>query len=253
MKTVIVEDEFHCKEGLKNLIEEFCEGLVICGEATSVDEAISVIQYHQPDLVFMDIEIIDGTGFDVILGLANPDFHLIFTTAFDHYAIRAIRFNALDYLLKPIDLDELRDAVEKAKSWNDQKNRNKNLEYLITNLKAEQNENPVITLSTSNSFEYVRVSQIIRCEAQGAYTKFFIKRRQPILVSRILKEFEGLLNEHGFFRVHQSHLVNLKEVEKYIKTDGGYVLLNDQTKLGVARSKRENFFEAMKKHRGIRY
>lgn len=244
LKTIIVEDEYHSREALKNLLQEFCDGLDVIAEASSVEEAIFAIGASKPDLVFMDIELGDGTAFDILKSLGKSDFQLIFTTAFDQYAIRAIRFNALDYLLKPVDIDELTEAVEKARARANQ-SENLNLEYLIANLTAEKRENPVITLSTSDSFEYVRVNEITRCEAQGAYTKFYFKTKPALLVSKTLKEYEGLLGDHGFLRVHQSHLISLREVDKFIKSDGGYVLLRDGTKLGVSRGKREDFLSAM--------
>ena len=250
LNTIIIDDEFHSRESLKNMVNEFCHGVSVIGEAQSAEEATFLLQSQKPDLVFMDIELGDGTAFDVLRSIDHTSFSIVFTTAFDQYAIKAIKFNALDYLLKPIDIDELQDAVEKVKKSiqpRQQQHPNKNLELLISNLRSK--DIPTITLSTSDSFEYVKVDQIIHCEASGAYTKFFMKNRAPLLVSKTLKEYEQLLDDHGFFRVHQSHLINLDEIDRYIKSDGGYIILKDGTKVAVSRGKKDAFFAIMQRGR----
>ncbi len=246
LNTILIDDEYHSRASLKNMVTEFCTGVHIIGEAQSAEEATFLLQAQQPDLVFMDIELGDGTAFDVLRSLGNPAFSIVFTTAFDQYAIRAIKFNALDYLLKPIDIDELQEAVEKVKAikaHSEKHASNKNLEALISNLKSK--DVPTITLSTADSFEYVKVNQIVHCEASGAYTQFHIKNRSPLLVSKTLKEYEQLLDEFNFFRVHQSHLINLEEIDRYIKSDGGYIILKDGAKVPVSRGKKDAFFRVM--------
>lgn len=246
LKTLIIEDEYHNREALKNLLHEFCEGVDVVAEAGSAAEARTLLRESASDLVFMDIELGDGTAFDVLRDLEDVGFHLVFTTAYDQYAIRAIKFNALDYLLKPIDVQELQEAVEKAKKEKESHKIRNNVNQFIRSLSHSREENQVITLSTSDTFEYVPVKEIIRCEAQGAYTAFYFRNKPTLLVSKTLKEYEQLLDGHEFHRIHQSHLINLHEVERYIKTDGGYVILKDGTKLGVSRSKREGFLSAMR-------
>ncbi len=247
LKTIVVDDEFHSRASLKGILKEYCEGVEVIGEAKSAEEAIFILQSQKPDLVFLDIELGDGTGFDVLQAIDKPEFSIVFTTAFDQYAIKAIKFNALDYLLKPIDIDELQSAIQKVIELRKSEPENKNLDHLIANLRMQHNENPVITLSTSDSFQYIPVHDIIRCEASGAYTEFHIRNKAPLLVSRTLKDYENLLQDHGFFRVHQSHLINLREIDKYVKTDGGYIVLKDGQKVAVSRSKKESFFEVMQK------
>lgn len=248
LKTIIIDDEFHSRASLKNMVSEFCQGIELIGEAQSTEEATFILQSQKPDLVFMDIELGDGTAFDVLQSIGQAAFSIVFTTAFDQYAIKAIKFNALDYLLKPIDIEELQEAVEKVKEArkpSQDLHQNKNLELLISNLKSK--DIPTITLSTADSFQYVKVDQIIHCEASGAYTKFFMKNRAPLLVSKTLKEYEQLLDDHGFFRVHQSHLINLDEIDRYIKSDGGYIILKDGTKVAVSRGKKDAFFTIMQR------
>lgn len=250
LKTIIIDDEFHSRASLKNMVAEFCQGVELIGEAQSAEEATFILQSQKPDLVFMDIELGDGTAFDVLQSIGQAAFSIVFTTAFDQYAIKAIKFNALDYLLKPIDIEELQEAVEKVKEArkpSQDLHQNKNLELLISNLKTK--DIPTITLSTADSFQYVKVDQIIHCEASGAYTKFFMKNRAPLLVSKTLKEYEQLLDDHGFFRVHQSHLINLDEIDRYIKSDGGYIILKDGTKVAVSRGKKDSFFTVMQQGR----
>lgn len=246
LKTIIIDDEFHSRESLKNLISEYTNGLEIIGEAKSAEEATFLIQATKPEVVFMDIELGDGTAFDVLSAIGKTNFEIIFTTAYDQYAIKAIKFNALDYMLKPIDIDELEAAVLKVKNkYKNKEPANKNLEMLISNLTAKSNEKPIITLSTADSFEYVRVDEITHCEAAGAYTKFHFKDKKMLMVSRTLKDYAMLLEEHEFYRVHQSHLINLQEIDRYIKSDGGYIILKDGFKVPVSRGKKEAFLAVM--------
>ena len=244
LKAMIVEDEVLNRDVLRSMLKKYCTGVAIAGEAESVASAVTGIQSLEPDLLFLDIELGDGTAFDLLRQLPNPKFSVIFTTAYDQYALRAIKFNALDYLLKPIDPDELRDAVEKATGPGSRYDQN--LTHFISNWSDPKNDNPVITLSTSESFEYIPVREILRCEAQGAYTRFHIRDKQPLLVSKTLKEYEPLLQPYEFFRAHQSHLINLYEVVRYIKSDGGYIVMKDGARIGVARTRRDNFLETMR-------
>jgi len=248
LRALIVEDEHLSREVLKSLLNTYCPEIQIVGEADSAKSAVVMIQTTRPEVVFMDIELGDGTAFDVLRHIGKPQFQLIFTTAYDHYAVQAIKFNALDYLLKPIDLDELKSAIAKITSSTHQP---PNYEHFITNVTNTRNENPVITLSTSDSFEYIPVREIIRCEAQGAYTKFYIRNKSSLLVSKTLKEYEPLLQPYDFFRTHQSHLINLHDVERYLKGDGGYIVLKDGMKIGVARTRRDEFLTAMKTLREV--
>ncbi len=247
LKIVIVEDEPHSRESLRNLLKEFCPGTEIVATAENIDEAIKSIQEFQPDLVFLDIELQHGTGFDILEKVKRFDFEVVFTTAFENYAIRAIKFSALDYLLKPIDVEELTLAVNKARSRREENMQNKNLFYFMQNLKGLNNQK-TITLATAEELEFVEVSDIIKVEASGSYTTFHLKNNRKLLVSKNLREYENLLSDCRFFRVHHSCLVNLNEVEKYVKGDGGYIVLKDGSHASLSQKRKEKFIELMNQH-----
>jgi len=170
---------------------------------------------------------------------------VIFTTAYDHYALKAFKFSAIDYLLKPIDIEELKAAVKKASPDNKHDEDQYKIQNLLTNLK-NPNEDPVLLVSTSEAVEFVRIRDIIRCEAQGAYTQLFLRDHKPVMVSKIIKDFEFLLTDYGFYRVHQSHLINLKEVRKFVKAEN-YLLMRDGAQIQLARSRKDEFFNVLNK------
>ena len=242
LKSVIVEDELHSRESLKKLLLEYCPEVEVIGEATSVATGILLLKSALPELVFMDIMLGDGTSFQMLEALGQRDFTIIFTTAHDEFAIKAIKFNAFDYLLKPIDPSELRQAVANVISRSTLR---PDIKPLVDNLKPGKHENPVITLSTADSFEYIHVRDVIRCQADGAYTVFHINGRDPVMVSKTLKEFDQLLTPYQFFRIHQSHLINMREVNRFLKPDGGSVVLHDGSQVPVSRSKKDEFLHMM--------
>lgn len=245
LRAVIVEDEENSREILKNLLEEFCVNVKVEGMASSVDDGIALISKIQPDVVFMDIELQPGTGFDVLNGTPNLNFDVIFTTAFDEFAIKAMKFSSLDYLLKPIDLEELQNAVEKAKKKKNQDLYKKQLETLMFNLKQQKPKLEKICLSTSDGLDFLEVDTILYCKANGSYTSFILKNKKEIFVSRHLKEYVSLFHEHDFMRVHNSFLINLKSVEKFVRSDGGYVIMKNGDRVNISRSKKEEFLKAM--------
>ncbi|NAS29968.1 response regulator [Flavobacteriaceae bacterium R38] len=245
LRAVIVEDEKHSRETLKSLLEEFCEGIKVIAMAGSVNEAVKTIKSEQPDIIFLDIELQTGTGFDVLEKISHLNFEVIFTTAFEQYAIKAVKFSSLDYLLKPIDIEELQLAVQKAQTKKNQEVYKKQLETLMLNLKQQKSKLNKICLATSEGFEFVEVNTIIYCKAEGSYTVFVLNNSEQILVSKNLKEYENLLLEQDFMRVHNSFLINLKEVKKYIKSDGGYILMSNNDTVSISRSKKEDFIQVM--------
>lgn len=245
LRAIIVEDEKHNRETLKNLLTEFCPGVQVQGMAGSVEEALPLIRSVQPDLVFLDIELQTGTGFDLLAQLQDLDFEVVFTTAFEQYAIKAIKFSSLDYLLKPIDLEELQAAVAKAlkrKSGAEQKAR---LDILLSHLKPSLQPERRICLSTADGLEFITTSDILYCEANGSYTNFHLKNDRKIVVSKNLKEYESLFDENHFMRVHNRYLVNLREVRRYVKTEGGYILMNNDAQIGISPKNRAAFIEKM--------
>jgi len=245
LSAIIVEDEKHNRETLKNLLTEFCPEVQVNGMAASVDEALPLIRSVRPDLVFLDIELQTGTGFDLLAQLQDLDFEVVFTTAFEQYAIKAIKFSSLDYLLKPIDLEELQAAVAKAlkrKSGAEQKTR---LDILLSHLKPSAQAERRICLSTADGLEFITTSDILYCEANGSYTLFLLKNDRKIMVSKNLKEYESLFDETHFMRVHNRYLINLREVRRFVKTEGGYILMNNEAQIAISPKNRAAFLEKM--------
>lgn len=245
-RAIIVEDEIRSRQFLQDLLQEHCQGLEIVGAAGNVADGISLINTTKPDIVFLDIELQTGTGFDVLAAVQERNFTVIFTTAYDHYALKAIKFSAADYLLKPIDLDELKGAVAKVLKQNLNELKPQTIDMLMQNLRSiRSNTEPTITLSLADGFEFVPMREIIRLEAGGAYTHFFLKEGRKILVSKNLKEFEQLLCDYNFMRVHNSHLINLAEVKKMVKSDGGYAVMSDGAQVIISPKKKEEFIQIM--------
>lgn len=243
LRAIIVDDEKHSRETLKNLVDEFCKEVEIITAESTIENALLAIKAHNPDLLFLDIELQTGTGFDLLEQLDTINFQVIFTTAFEQYALKAVKFSSLDYLLKPIDLVELQKAIEKAKKIKDKEVYHKQLETLLSNLKKQHPKGDKICLSTSDGFEFVNIQDIIYCKAEGSYTCFILKNENKFLVSKHLKEYENLLGEHNFMRVHNSFLINLREVKKYIKADGGYILMNNNDAVSISRNKKDDFLQ----------
>jgi two-component system LytT family response regulator len=245
-KAIIVEDELHSREFLKNIVTTYCPELTLVALASSVTEGAAAITEHNPDIIFLDIEMQTGTGFDLLKLFPNPGFDVIFTTAYDHYAIQAIKFSAIDYLLKPIEIEELQNAVkkitDKKTKGNDQQLA---LQMLLKNLQAPKKGDQSITLATSDGLEFVPLNNIIRIEASGPYSYFFLKNNKKIMVSRHLKEYEMLLSDYGFFRAHNSHIININEVKRMVKTDGGYAVMSDDSKIGLSPKKKDDFMQQM--------
>ncbi len=238
LKAIIIDDEPNCCESLATLLERFCPEVNISAICNSGQEALSAIQKINPHLVFLDIEMPYMNGFELLEKLPAIDFELVFTTSYDQYAIKAFRFSALDYLLKPIDREELQKAVKKVVSRK-QNPLPQQLEILLQKINHTNNSIQRIALPTMEGLQLVPVSSIISCASEGNYTIFLMKDKQKIVVSRPLKEVEEMLTEHSFFRVHHSYIVNMNEIEKFIKTDGGYLIMSDGSSVDVSRSKKD--------------
>lgn len=246
IRAIIVDDEKKSRESLELLVTEYCKQVELCGMAESVEEALQLIKQEDPDLLFLDIELNDGTGFDVLEKAKSGHFDVIFTTAFENYALRALKMSAVDYLLKPINEDDLRYAVKKVAEKIEKKNQSRNVELLLQNLNTGNGQHK-IALPTSDGLTFIDVNDIIRCQADGSYTHFFFKGDKKTLVSKKIKEYEELLSPYKFVRVHHSHLVNLNEVTKYVRGDGGYVVMSDGETVYVSKRKKEDFMQALNK------
>ncbi len=244
IKSIIVDDEKHGRENLTGIIGQYCPDVDLLGEAESVDAAVLLIQKHNPDLVFLDIEMPKANGFKLLEHLQDFRFEVIFVTAYDNYAIKAIRFSAADYILKPINLNDLQAAVGKVAERIRQKQENQRMKQLVHNI--SQPQNPRIGLPTGDRIEFVEVDKIIRCQGEGNYTHIYFEENKPLLVAKTLVEFEDLLQEYLFIRVHKAHLVNLKHVKAYVKTDGGTLQLSNGDSIHVSRRRREEVQKILK-------
>lgn len=243
MKTIIVEDNPAAQRLLSNLIGKYCKQLELLGIGSTIEEGLLLIDKHQPDLVFLDVEIGDKTSFDLLEQLPQVDFKVIFTTAHEKYALQAIKFSALDYLLKPVDLTELLDAINKAEEEVQKGLAEIKIKTLLNNVGGEQQLPKTIILKDKYGLQLVNVADIIRLEATGSYTKFFIKDQEPLLISKVLKEYVSMLPTSQFFRCHQSHLINLSFLLRYDKREGDVLMLKDGSKVPLAVRKRDAFLD----------
>ncbi|HLT71984.1 MAG TPA: LytTR family DNA-binding domain-containing protein [Cyclobacteriaceae bacterium] len=240
LRVVIVEDEPHSSMSLENLLRDYCSNTRVVGRADNITDGVREISIKRPDLLFLDIEMPGGNGFELLEQCDGFDFEVIFTTAFEHYALKAIKFSALDYLLKPIDVDELQEAVRKVVQKKERDHDNLKVTTLLRNL-GKSKLDQTIALATAEGLEFIRVSDIYYCQAEGSYTLFHLKKTGKLLVSKHLKEYENLLGDYGFFRVHNSYLINLAEVARYVKGDGGYLIMNNGDSVGLSARRRDAF------------
>lgn len=241
----IIDDEQGNRENLLRMIGTYYPQIRISSICSSVTEALAVLPEAKPDILFLDIRLGDDTGFTLLENLPDIPFEVIFVTAYDSYAIQAIRFSALDYLLKPIDPEELKHAVEKAVQVVLRKQENKRMQNLLQNTRVLDKEKK-IALSVADKIEFVEIGSIIRCEAESNYTTFYLKTGEKLIVSKTLKEFDELLTPCNFLRVHQSHLINLDEIKSFVKTDGGYIRMKDGTSISISRQRRNYVMERLK-------
>jgi two-component system LytT family response regulator len=239
IRSIIIDDEPNNVENLQLILRQYCPGIDVVATALNAVDGIAAIQANQPDLLFLDIQMPEKSGFDVLKAFTNIQFGIIFITAYDQYGIQAIKFSALDYLLKPININELKLAVEKARHKIIARQTNHNIENLLEYIRSGSKDIPKIALPTLQEIVYVRVDDIIRCEASNNYTTFYLQNGEQILVCKTLKEFAELLTPHNFIRTHQSHLVNLHFVKSFLREDGGTLFLTDQTKVPISRQNRD--------------
>lgn len=243
MKALIIDDEKRTRELIAKLIESFELGIETFPIGENVTSGLKAIETVQPDIVFLDIQMPDGTGFDLLKLLPNKTFEVIFITAHEEFAIKAIKFSALDYILKPIDPEELRKSVEKAIESIDHKREESQFDALQHNIQPAQKRR--LVLKTQESVHVVDLDKIIRCEADRNYTSFYLVDHKKILVSKTLKDYETLLTGHNFLRVQQSHLINLDYVDRYDKANGGSVIMKDGSEVPLSPAKRDIFFKIL--------
>ncbi len=238
LRSIIIDDEPYCCDILAAMLEADCPQVKVEAICSNGDEGVQAIRKHNPDVVFLDVEMPKMNGFQMLEQLAAVNFHLIFTTSYDQYALKAIRFSALDYLLKPIDRDELRKAVQKAEQRMHIPMAQQ-IEILMQKIKQPLTPVNKIALPTMEGLQMIPIDTIINCESDDNYTKLILKTGKKILVTRSLKEIEESLEQYSFVRVHRSFLVNLNEIEKYIKGEGGYLIMTDGSTVDVSRSRKE--------------
>lgn len=245
IKAIIVDDELGARESLSKMIEKNCKQIEVVAKADSMLSAFEAITNKEPDLVFLDIEMPNGNAFDLLEKFKNINFNIIFTTAYDHYAIKAIKFSAIDYILKPIDPEELITAVKRFENQRGQKESlDKQFKTLLSNVKPE-NKLKKVGIPDGDGLIFINLSDIIRCDSDGNYTFFILTSGKKIIASRTLGEYEQMFADDNFFRIHRSHLINLEHVKKYIKGEGGYVVMTDNSQVEVSRRNKTDFLEKL--------
>lgn len=245
LRTIIIDDEPKGRSALQQMLQKFCPAVEVLETAESAEAGKKIIQQHKPDLVFLDVEMPFQDGFEMLQSMEKIDFKVIFCTGHNHYAIKAIRFSALDYLMKPIDIKELKAAVEKAEHSIRPKNSNEQFDVFFHNLKNVYGK---IGVPTRNGLLFVEINNILRCESDSNYTRIYTLNGEKHIASKTLKEFEGLLTECNFVRIHQSHLVNLNHIKEYVKGDGGSVILVDGTEVEVSRKNKDVLLKRLMTH-----
>jgi len=241
-RAIIIDDEQESRNTIFNILNNYCDQVTVVAQAENVREGLAAIEDYKPDVVFLDIQMPDGSGFDLLENLPEINFQVIFITAFDQYALKAIKFSALDYILKPVDPHLLIEAVNKIKP---SETNHDFITHQISTLLRNKNNFERITLPTLEGLKFINIKDIIRCEADNNYTQFFLNSGEKILVTKTLKEYDETLSELDFIRVHQSHLVNVKFVDRYIKGDGGTIVMVDGSEVEVSRRRKEEFLKKM--------
>jgi two-component system LytT family response regulator len=244
LNAVIIDDESDSRQILAGYLTRYCPDVKVCGFGESVATGLEAIKKYQPEIVFLDIEMPFGNGFDLLDKLHEVNFETVFVTAFDNYAIRALNQSAAYYLLKPVNIDELVNAVEKIKSEHANKNHPTRTQLLVENFTSTKQR---IMLPTLEGFEIVTINSILYCEAADNFTKFYFENGNPLLICRTLKYFEDILTEHRFLRIHRSYLINPEFVVRYSKGKGGYVTMKNNQELEVSPNKKKELMEIFEK------
>jgi len=243
IKALIIDDEANARKGLRLVLQKYCPEVEVLALCESPEVGLEKIEALNPDLIFLDVQMPKMSGFDLLQKIPEINFEVIFVTAYDRYAIKAIKFSALDYLLKPIDVDELITAVQRISK----KKKNKAAKYksLLNNVKPGADKLKRLAIPSDNEIIMQPIEEIIYCEADSSYTTLFLANGKKITVAKTLKEFENILPESDFCRIHHSTLVNMAHVTKYIKGEGGYVIISNDKHLNVSRRKKESFLQQL--------
>lgn len=247
MKAILVDDVENSRIALRSDLEDYCKEVSIVGEASGVVDGVKLIHKVKPDLVFLDIEMGDGNGFDLLEMFETIPFQTIFITGMDNYAIKAFKYSAVDYLLKPVDPADLEEAVKRAQEHIGHSHQSQ-YEVLKESVRSPVEKATKLALHSKEKVVIANISDILRCESDDNYTRFHLNDGRKLLISKTLKEYDGLLSEHGFLRVHQSHLVNPEYIKEYVKVDGGHLLMPDGKEVPIAHRRRDvvnGYFEGL--------
>ena len=239
----IIDDEFDARQSLRTIITDLCPDVEICGEAEGVETAFQLIRQTKPNCLLLDISMEDGTGFELLDRFSSIPFQVIFTTAHDEFAMKAFRYHALDYLLKPINPVELAQTIDRLKTEPGEEYASRISNLLLSNRNQRFEK---IMLTSMEGMVFLRLDQIVRLESDGSYTTFYLLNHERHLITRPMKDFEDLFSEDDFFRIHQSHIINLSFVKKILREDGGYAMMEDGGKVPIARRRKDQFLEVMK-------
>lgn len=245
MKVLVIDNETNIREGIVNMIHSFCVGITELHEANGVKTGLKKIEEVNPDIIFLDVELDDGTGMDLLARLSEINFHLIFITAHDKYAIDAFKFSAIDFLLKPIDPQELINAFEKVQHYHKNEHLNNQLQVMQESLQQIISKEKKIVLKDSSSIYFINVSDIIRCESDGQYTEFYIENSKRLVISKSLKEYEELLTPFGFIRPHHSHLININKILRFDKVNGGSLIMETLEEIPVSHRKKAQILQVL--------
>lgn len=247
LNAVLIDDENNALEVLEMQLTRYCKDVTVVAACNGGENGIAAIKKLNPDVVFLDIEMPHVNGFDVIKATAEHAYEVIFTTAYDQFAIKAFKFSAVDYLLKPIDIMELQTAVERVKNKKGNTNIEQKLQTLFQQLQPQQRLTDKIALPVGDAMQLMLPDEIIRCESDSNYTHIFLANGKKITMAKTLKEVEENINGSPFFRIHQSHLVNMNHISKYIKGDNAYVIMKDGTQISISRNKKDAFLETFRR------
>jgi two-component system LytT family response regulator len=243
IRACIIDDEENSRLALRKLLNKYCTSVEIVSEDGDIDAAFASIVQHKPHLLFLDVAMPGGSGFDLLKKFTLIDFEVVFVTAYDHYALQAIRISALDYLLKPLNIDDLRNTITRVQGKVSRSNAAEQIRVLLDNLVTRNPSSSRIALPSQKGFEFVDMNEIIRIEADGSYTRVVLTNGRKILTTQHLNEYERMLPDAVFFRSHHSYIVNLAHISRYVKGDGGQVVMSDMATIDVARRKKKEFLD----------
>ncbi|MEO6550327.1 MAG: LytTR family DNA-binding domain-containing protein [Ferruginibacter sp.] len=242
IKAILIDDELSSLQNLRQKLDEFCPDLQVIAMAQKPEEAMLLIKHHKPDVIFLDIEMPKMSGFRMLDELGDCNFEIIFTTAYNHYAIDAIRISAFDYLMKPIAIKDLQTAVDRLSKMRTLQTKEK-IDILKSSMSEKKSQDDKIAIPTSEGLEFIPIRNILHIESSSNYSKIYFKEAKPLVVTKLLKDFEDMLLPYRFYRIHNSHLINLNYIKKYVKAQGGQVIMQDGTTIDVARRKKEEFLK----------